>query len=204
MRIRVPEVRLIGPAGEQLGVFQTTDAMAKAQDCGLDLVEISPTARPPVCRIMDYGKYKYEQSKKAAEARKHQVVVQTKEVKIRPSIGEHDLEVKYTLIRKFLKAGQRAKITIQFRGREMAHKDRGQDLLRRVITDMSNVGVPEQEPKFEGRLLCVILLPGKAKPVSRPRIVPPAATVATTKGIEHAKTQDEQRGEKALQVDQVR
>lgn len=164
-RIRVPEIRLIGPDGEQFGVFQTADALRKAQELGLDLVEIAPTARPPVCKIMDFGKYKYQESKRKHEAKKNQVVTTTKEVKMRPSTGEHDLEVKLNRIKKFLGAGHRAKVTVQFRGREMAHKDLGRELLKRVVAEMEEIGSPEQPPKFEGRFLSVVIMPGKPKSV---------------------------------------
>ncbi|MBI4238162.1 MAG: translation initiation factor IF-3 [Deltaproteobacteria bacterium] len=162
-RIRVPEVRLIGAEGEQLGVFQTADALKLAEDIGLDLVEISPTARPPVCKIMDVGKWKYEQAKKAHEARKHQFVALVKEIKLRPSTGVHDLEVKLKRIREFLTQGHKAKVTIQFRGREMAHKDLGQKMLQRVITGVAELGAPEQTPRFEGRFLSTVLQPMKQK-----------------------------------------
>lgn len=177
-RIRVPEIRLIGHEGDQLGIFQTADALRKAEDLGLDLVEISPTARPPVCKIMDFGKYKYEQAKKAHEARKHQIVVLTKEIKLRPATGEHDLETKLTHMREFLSDGHKVKVTIQFRGREMAHKELGQQMLKRVIEGLAKVGTPEQMPKFEGRFLTAMIQPGKAKPAPSP-----AATIAKPKPI---------------------
>lgn len=149
--------------------------MRKAEDSGLDLVEISPTARPPVCKIMDYGKFKYEQAKRYTEARKHQSVVVVKEIKMRPSTGEHDLIVKINRIRKFLGQGNKAKVTVQFRGREMAYKERGRDLLLRVISEVAAIGTPEQMPKFEGRFLSVVVQPGKAKPEAKaPKVKKPA------------------------------
>ncbi|MBI4367170.1 MAG: translation initiation factor IF-3 [Deltaproteobacteria bacterium] len=160
-RVRVPEIRLIGPDGAQLGVFQTLDAMRKAEEFGLDLVEISPTARPPVCKIMDYGKYKYEQAKRMHEARKHQVVVHTKEVKMRPVTDQHDFATKVKHIRRFLTDGNKAKVTIQFRGREMMHRELGQEMLRKVVTEMGPLAAVEQMPKFEGRFLSLILAPAK-------------------------------------------
>lgn len=159
----MPEIRLIGSDGSQLGVFQTRDALKKAEDEGLDLVEISPTAKPPVCKIMDFGKYKYEQAKKKKDQRKHQVVVLLKEVKMRPSTGEHDLDVKKNRIKGFLESGHKVKITIQFRGREMAHKDLGKKLLDRVVKDVEAWGIPEYSPKFEGRFLSAVLQPSKPK-----------------------------------------
>jgi translation initiation factor IF-3 len=162
-RIRVPEVRLIGHDGEQLGVFQTRDARKKAEDLGLDLVEISPAAKPPVCKIMDFGKYKYDQAKKRHQARKTHTVSLLKEIKMRPATGDHDLEVKYKRMREFLAQGHKVKVTIQFRGREMAHKDLGRALLTRVVAVMEEHETPEQNPKFEGRFLTTVLAPMKAK-----------------------------------------
>src|SRR5690606_26671018 len=129
--------------GTQLGIVPTEVALAKAEEEGLDLVEISPTARPPVCKIMDYGKYKYEAKKKAAESRKKQVVVQLKEVKLRPKTDEHDYEVKVRNVRRFLEEGNKARITIMFRGREIAHKEIGQRLLQKVAEDVKEFGVIE-------------------------------------------------------------
>lgn len=159
---------MIGPEGEQMGIFQTRDAMRKAEDCGLDLVEISPTAKPPVCRIMDFGKYKYEQAKKQHAARKQQVTVQLKEVKMRPSTGEHDLGVKFTRIREFLAHGCKVKVTVQFRGRELAHRGRGRELIDRMVTEMTEYGVPEQSARFEGRFLSVTLAPERHRKEKKP------------------------------------
>lgn len=160
-RIRVPEVRLIGPDGNMMGVFQTRDALGKARDMGYDLVEISPNARPPVCKIMDYGKYKYEQSKKQHEAKKKQVVIHLKEIKVRPSTGEHDLQVKLSHLKKFLEHGDKAKITVRFRGRELAHTDVGRKLLERMIGDLSEYSEVEQRPTREGRIISAVLAPKK-------------------------------------------
>ncbi len=152
-------MRLIAADGTQLGIVPTEVALAKAEEEGLDLVEISPTARPPVCKIMDYGKYKYEAKKKAAEARKKQVVVQLKEVKLRPKTDEHDYEVKVRNVRRFLEEGNKARITIMFRGREIAHKEIGQRLLQKVAEDVKEFGVIEQAPRLEGRQMFMILAP---------------------------------------------
>ncbi|MBI2346598.1 MAG: translation initiation factor IF-3 [Deltaproteobacteria bacterium] len=160
-RIRIPEVRLIGANGDQLGVFQTIDAMRKAEEAGLDLVEISPTARPPVCKIMDYGKYKYEQAKRQHEAKKHQAVVHLKEVKMRPVTDQHDFEIKLRHIKRFLTEGDKAKVTVQFRGREMAHRERGHEMLKRVVVEVGPAAVVEQYPRFEGRFLSLVLAPMK-------------------------------------------
>ncbi len=166
-RIRVPEVRLIDHDGKQLGVFQTRDAIRRAEEFGFDLVEISPAARPPVCKIMDFGKYKYEQAKKKHQARKHQTVVQLKEIKMRPSTGEHDLMVKFNRVKEFISHGHKVKLTVQFRGREVAHKDLGRGLITRAVKEMAEVAMPEQEPRFEGRFLSVVLAPAKGKKEKR-------------------------------------
>ena len=141
--------------------MQTREALRLAEEEGLDLVEISPTARPPVCKIMDYGKYKYEQEKKRREAKKHQTVVHTKEVKLRPSTDVHDLETKIKHIKRFLEEGNKAKITVKFRGREMAHRDLGEKILKELIEKVGDVAKLDQLPKFEGKMLSAILAPNK-------------------------------------------
>lgn len=165
-RIRVPEVRLINAEGEQLGVYATYEAIRLAEQDGLDLVEISPHARPPVCKIMDYGKYKYEQSKKRHEAKKHQIVVKTKEIKMRPATDEHDLQTKLKHIRRFLEEGNKVKITVRFRGREMAHREQGKERLERIMGEVGELGQLDQYPKLEGRMMSMILAPAK-KTVTR-------------------------------------
>lgn len=167
-RIRVPEVRLIDFDGSQLGLFQTMDAIKLAEERGYDLVEISPTARPPVCKIMDYGKYKYEMAKKAHEAKKHQVVVHLKEVKMRPSTDDHDLQTKIKHIRRFIEEGNKAKVTVQFRGREMSHRELGERVILRVIAEIGELAVVEQTPKQEGRFLTTILAPNKEYKAKKP------------------------------------
>ncbi|MBI4224285.1 MAG: translation initiation factor IF-3 [Deltaproteobacteria bacterium] len=157
--IRVPEVRVIGSGGEQLGVIPTRQAQQMAQDEGLDLVEVAATARPPVCKIMDFGKYKYEQDKQKREARKKQTVVHIKEIKIRPSTDRHDLDVKLKHIRRFLEEGNKAKITVRFRGREMAHKDLGMALLKQMVDEIGALAKIDQGPKFEGKMLSAVLAP---------------------------------------------
>lgn len=152
---------MIGADGAQLGVFQTFDAIRKAEEVGFDLVEISPTARPPVCKIMDYGKYKYEQAKKMHEARKHQIVVLTKEVKMRPVTDQHDFDTKLKHVKRFLSDGNKAKVTVQFRGREMAHRELGHQMLQKVVAEVSALGAVEQSPRLEGRFLSLILAPVK-------------------------------------------
>ena len=158
-RIRVPEVRVIASDGSQLGVLQTKDALRAAEEEGLDLVEISPTAKPPVCKIMDYGKYKYEQEKKKREAKKHQVVVHLKEVKLRPSTDKHDLDTKLKHIKRFLGEGNKAKLTVKFRGREMAHRDLGEKVLKDLIEQVGELAKLDQPPKFEGKMLSAVLAP---------------------------------------------
>lgn len=152
-------VRLIDEDGSQLGVFKTDDAMKIADDRGLDLVEVAPNADPPVTRIMDYGKYKYEQDIKAKRARKHQTTIQVKEIKFRPKIDDHDYETKKRHVERFLKSGAKVKITIMFRGREMAHAERGLAILDRLAEDVRELGTRETEPKLEGRNLHMMMAP---------------------------------------------
>ena len=151
------EIRVVGADGEMLGVMSVEAAIKAADEEGLDLVEISPNASPPVCKILDYGKYKYEQQKKAAEARKNQKTVDVKEVKIRPGIEDHDYQVKMRNARKFLENGDKVKVTMRFRGREMAHQNIGFDLLKRMIEELSDVGKVDLAPKMEGRQIIMVL-----------------------------------------------
>ncbi len=156
-QITVDEVRLVDAEGEMKGVVKLQDAIEMAEQAGLDLVEISPNASPPVCKILDSGKYKYEQQKKAAEARKKQKTVDVKEVKIRPTIGEHDYDVKMRNARRFLENGDKVKVTMRFRGREMAHQDIGMDLLKRMQDELADVGKVDLSPKLEGRQMIMVL-----------------------------------------------
>ncbi|MEM9196213.1 MAG: translation initiation factor IF-3 [Pseudomonadota bacterium] len=158
-RIRAPEIRLIGADGENVGVIPPREALSMAQETGLDLVEISPNATPPVCKIMDYGKFKYEQQKKAAEARKNQKVIEVKEVKFRPNIDDHDYGVKMRNVVKFLEEGDKVKVTLRFRGREMAHMELGSKLLHRVAGDVEGMGKVENMPKLEGRQMVMVIGP---------------------------------------------
>jgi translation initiation factor IF-3 len=157
--IRVREVQLIDHDGSNRGVTPTHEAIALAQAAGLDLVEISPNTSPPVAKILDYGKYKYQAQKKAAEARKKQKTVEVKEIKLRPGIDTHDYQVKMRSIRRFFEEGDKVKITLRFRGREMAHQDLGYKLLDRLKDDVSGVARVEQEPMSEGRQIVMILAP---------------------------------------------
>ena len=159
--IRAREVRVIGAEGEQLGILQRSEAIAMAQEVGCDLVEVSSNSEPPVCRIMDYGKFKYEQQKKKQDAKKRQAVVQVKEIKVRPKTDEHDYETKVKHIRRFLEDGDRCKVTVFFRGREIVHKDRGLDILERIVKDLEDIGKVDQEPRAEGRTLQMLLVPKK-------------------------------------------
>jgi translation initiation factor IF-3 len=156
-RIRARELRVIGPEGEQLGVLPLEAALAKAQEYGLDLVEVSPMAKPPVCKIMDYGKFKYEAKKKASEAKKKQTIVKLKEVKFRPKTEEHDYAFKVKAIREFLAEGNKARVTVMFRGREITHREIGQNILRRIENELKDIAVVEQPSRLEGRLLFMIL-----------------------------------------------
>jgi translation initiation factor IF-3 len=161
-QIKVKEVRVISADGEQLGILDTREAIRKAEDLGLDLVEVAPTAKPPVCRIMDFGKYKYELAKKAHESRKHQSVIIVKEIKLRPRTDEHDIQFKMNNIKRFLEDGNKVKVTVMFRGREMAHATYGKAVLDRIVNDLQNEAVIEQHPRMEGRNMSM-LLGAKAK-----------------------------------------
>ncbi|HEB78826.1 MAG TPA: translation initiation factor IF-3 [Methylothermaceae bacterium] len=159
--IRAPRVRLIGPDGEQIGVVPLAEALRIAEDAGLDLVEVAPQADPPVCRIMDYGKYRFEQSKKLQAAKKKQKQIQVKEIKFRPGTGESDYQIKLRNLIRFLEEGDKAKVTVRFRGREMAHKELGMELLKRIEKDLEDYAVVEQHPKMEGRQMVMVLAPKK-------------------------------------------
>ena len=153
------EVRCIEPDGEQLGVMKTEDAIAEADSHGLDLVEVSPNADPPVCKILDYGKFKFEAQKKRNEAKKKQKVIEVKEIKLRPNIDEHDYQVKMRSVQKFLDEGDKVKVTLRFRGREMAHQELGVNVLNRVREDTDEVAKIEAFPKLEGRQMIMVIAP---------------------------------------------
>ena len=158
-RIRVSPIRLIGPEGEQLGILPVEEAMQRARDAGLDLVEVSPNSRPPVCRILDYGKFKYEMAKKDKQAKKKQHTVQLKEMRFRPKIDEHDFQFKTRHVRSFLEAGSKVRTFVMFRGREMAYTEHGAKVLERVKEELSDIAVVEVPPKMEGRHMSMILSP---------------------------------------------
>ncbi len=157
--IRVPEVRVISSEGEQLGILPLEETLALAHERDLDLVEVAPNERPPVCRVMDYGKYKYQQAKRSQEAKKRQKVIQIKEIKMRSKTEEHDYQFKMRHAHRFLEEGNKVKVTLLFRGREMDHVELGQRMLDRIITDCKDVSSVEQHPRLEGQTLSLILSP---------------------------------------------
>lgn len=158
-RIRAPEIRLIGADGENIGVVTPARALMMAEEAGLDLVEISPNAEPPVCKIMDFGKFKYETQKREAEARKKQKIIEIKEIKFRPGTDTHDYDVKMRSVMKFLEEGDKVKVTLRFRGRELAHQELGLELLNRVAADVAETGKIEQMPKLEGKQMVMMVAP---------------------------------------------
>jgi translation initiation factor IF-3 len=165
-RIRAPQVRLVGSDGAQIGIVSVQEALRRAQELDLDLVEVAPQANPPVCRIMDYGKFKYERDIRQKEARKHQARVEVKEMKMRPKIDPHDYGTKKGHIERFLKTGARVKVTIMFRGREMAHTELGRKLLDRLTGDLQELATVESYPKLDGRNMVMLLAPVK-RPVGK-------------------------------------
>jgi translation initiation factor IF-3 len=180
-RIRAPQVRLIDDEGGQLGIVQLREALAIAEERGLDLMEVAPNAVPPVCRIVDYGKFRYEQTKKDREARKNQKQAELKEVRLKPKTDDHDLEVKAKQARKFLLAGDKVKFTVRFRGREIFHPDIGREMLEQMAEELRDVAIVEQRPLMEGRALSLMLAPSaklaasaKPKPPREPK--PPTAS----------------------------
>lgn len=162
-RIRIREVRLIDEEGNQVGVIPTREALEMARERGLDLVEVAPNASPPVCRLMDYGKYRYEQSRKERESRRQQQVTKVKEVRVEPKIGAHDLETKGNHAARFLDAGNKVKLTVLFRGRSITHPELGRELLERLSEQLSDRGVVEQTARMEGRTMTMIMAPAKQK-----------------------------------------
>ena len=165
--ITVPEIRLIGEDGEQVGVVNIRTALQMAEDAELDLVEIAPLAKPPVCRIMDYGKFKYQEAKKAHEAKLKQKQVQVKEIKLRPGTDENDYQIKLRNMTRFLEDGDKVKVTLRFRGREMAHQEFGMRQLERIKADLDALGQVEQMPKMEGRQMIMIIAPAKKVVVTK-------------------------------------
>lgn len=176
-RIRVPEVRVIGADGAQLGVLRTDEALRLAEQGGLDLVEVSPKAIPPVCKIMDYGKFKYEDAKKKKEAKKHQSTVTLKEIKFRPKTDDHDFDFKVKHIRRFLSEGNKAKLVVIFRGREIVHPETGQAVLKRVVEVTADIANVEQNPMMEGRRMLMVIAPksGVIRPAGQVQPVRPSS-----------------------------
>ena len=189
-QIRVPEVRLIGLKGEQLGVVKTDDALRMAQEAEVDLVEVASSASPPVCRLLDYGKFRYSKQKKDAEAKKKQHVTQLKELRIRPGTDSHDVERQLKKAQEFLEDGQRVKFTLRFRGREMAHQDLGRGKLTSIANQLSEYGWVEIEPRTEGRVMHLVMAPGQRKRAilppgpgtPRPAAAPPQAAAPPPAG----------------------
>ena len=182
-RIRVPQVRLIDDKGEQVGVVNTFEALRMARERGLDLMEVSPNSSPPVCKICDYGKFKYEKKKKEHEAKKKQTVIKVKEIQLRPQTGEHDRDYKFNNIRQFLEDGDKAKITIMFRGREITYVDQGHKMMRELQEMVKDIAVVEAFPKLEGKKLIMVLAPAPTGKKGGPAPAPvKAAIVITPKG----------------------
>jgi len=169
-RIRAPEVRLVGPEGEQVGIVRVEDALRLARESDLDLVEVAPMARPPVCKLMDYGKFKYEAAQKARESRRNQALTVIKEMKLRPKIDPHDYETKKGHVERFLKAGDKVKVTIMFRGREQSRPELGFRLLQRLAEDIGDLGFVESAPKQDGRNMIMVMAPHKVAAKSPSRV----------------------------------
>jgi len=189
-RIKAREVRVVGSQGEQLGVMPTEVALAKAQAEGLNLVEVNPMSKPPVCKIMDYGRFKYEEKKKANDAKKKQVVVKVKEVKLRPKTEEHDYETKVRHVKEFIEEGNKAKITIMFRGREITHRNLGTAILDDVVADLKEIAVVEQPPRLEGKQMFMILGPNS-------KVAQRARDVHRSTLAQHENEKAERKGEDA-------
>ncbi|HEX2176123.1 MAG TPA: translation initiation factor IF-3 [Nocardioidaceae bacterium] len=192
-RIRVAEVRLVGPNGEQVGIVRIEDALRLAQEADLDLVEVAPTARPPVCKLMDYGKYKYETAQKARESRRNQVNTVIKEMKLRPKIDPHDYETKKGHVVRFLNQGDKVKITIMFRGREQHRPELGFRLLQRLAEDVSELGFVESQPKQDGRNMTMVLGPTKKKAEARAEAKAEKARVAAEREADREAERSERR-----------
>ena len=173
-----PEVRVSGPENEPMGVMSLAEALRLAGEMDVDLVEIAATASPPVCRLVDYGKFKYQEQKKAAEAKSKQKVIEVKEIKFRPGTDDGDYNIKLRNIKRFLEEGDKCKITLRFRGREITHQEIGMAMLDRMRADLGDLIVVEQFPKLEGRQMIMMIAPGKKKPAAKPQAVP----VSTTPG----------------------
>jgi translation initiation factor IF-3 len=194
-RIRVPEVRLIDDTGQQVGIMRTQDALRRAQEKDLDLVEVAAEAKPPVVRILDYSKYKYEQAQKAKSARKHQQQINVREIKFRPKIAQHDYDTKKGHVERFLKSRDKVKVTIMFRGREMAHPERGEMILNRLAEDLDELAIVEQRPQQDGRNMTMMLGPGKAVLEAKPEPEAKAKPEAKAEAKLEAKAEPEAKPE---------
>jgi translation initiation factor IF-3 len=192
-RIRVPEVRLVGPNGEQVGVVRIEDALRLAQESDLDLVEVAPTARPPVCKLMDYGKYKYETAQKARESRRNQTNTVIKEMKLRPKIDAHDYETKKGHVVRFLKQGDKVKITIMFRGREQHRPELGFNLLKRLAEDVTDLGFVESTPRQDGRNMTMVIGPHKKKSEAKAEVKAEKVRAAEERAAERAAEEAERQ-----------
>ena len=195
--IRVQEVSVIGDDGESLGTIPTEEAISMAEDRSLDLVEVAPNAKPPVCRIMDYGKHKYKASKKAHEAKKNQKVVHVKEVKFRPNTDQHDFDFKLKHVQRFLENGDKAKVVIFFKGREIIHREFGQRVLERVAEKTEDIAIIEQSAKQEGRTLVMILAPKNVKTKKGTQLTVPKPPVTKNTDANEEKLPSEELGSKA-------
>ena len=189
--IRVHEVRLISADGRQAGVVSTEQAMALARDNGLDLVEVSPMARPPVCKILDYGKYKFEQEKRIKESKRKQKLGKLKEIRMQPKIESHDLQFKARQVRQFLEEGNKVKVTIRFRGRELAHTEIGRDVLGRILEILVDAAVLERRPQMEGRFMSMFLSPGPAAKAAAKAAARAAAQAANQPRRETTRAKDQ-------------
>jgi translation initiation factor IF-3 len=203
-RIRVPEVRLVGPNGETVGIVPTNEALKLAGEADLDLVEVAPTARPPVCKLMDYGKFKYENAQKAREARRNQTNVIIKEMKLRPKIDQHDYETKKGHVVRFLKAGDKVKITIMFRGREQHRPELGFRLLQRLAEDVDELGFVESAPKQDGRNMIMVLGPHRKKSEAKVEMKAAKAQEAAERAADEADERAERAKSAAAHKDQPR
>ena len=183
-RIRVPEVRLIGPDGDQVGILKTVDALRYAQERDLDLVEVAPDSKPPVCRVLDYSKYKYEQAQRQKAARKHQQQITIREIKFRPKIAQHDYDTKKGHVVRFLRSGDKVKITIMFRGREQHRPELGFRLLQRLAADVEDLGFVESTPRQDGRNMTMVIGPLKKKSEARAEVKAEKVKAATVKAAE--------------------
>jgi translation initiation factor IF-3 len=192
-RIRVPEVRLVGPGGEQVGIVRIEDALRLAAEADLDLVEVAPTARPPVCRLMDYGKFKYEAAQKARESRRNQTNTIIKEMKLRPKIDPHDYETKKGHVVRFLRAGDKVKITIMFRGREQHRPELGYRLLQKLAADVEDLGIVEAHPRQDGRNMTMVLGPLKKKSEAQAEIKAEKAQQTAERAADKAAEEEAER-----------